>query len=231
MKRTSLWILLGLSACLLAGCSSLGNKTDTVSVPVVDKTLQATGYSRFDDVGQTSANQRWLKAQQAAKLDAYRGLAASLYKEALVGQKTVGSQVMNDEAYRVYLDTYLREARAVDYRTVRDTLKTTLELKLTPRFYRCMSGDVGVVNQCLQEDNKLAFTRIGNKPATVTSANLACGSRDCSDQYYVQGFSKDRNVVDDALLDVGLYDVEWAAHTSVNVIGRYILFQGFLNGL
>lgn len=231
MKRKLLGIGLGLALSLLAGCSSLGNKTEVTGQSLTPKTLHATGYSRFDDSGQVPVNQRWLSAQQAAKLDAYRGLADLLYKEALDGQKTVGSQVMSDEAYRIYVDTYLREARAVDYRTVRDTLKATLELKLSPRFYRCLSGDIGVVSQCLQEDNKLAFTRIGTKPATVASANLACGSRDCSDQFYVQGFSKERNPVDNFLLNAGMYDVEWAAHTSVNIIGRYIFMQEFLNGL
>lgn len=232
MKRTALWILVGLAVCVLAGCSSLGGKADSAAaLPVAGKTLRATGYSRFEDSGNVPVNQRWLMAQQAAKLDAYRGLAEQLYQETLDGQKTVGSQVMSDEAYRVYFDTFLREARAADYRTVKDSLKATLELNLTPRFYRCMSGDTVVVNQCLQADNKLAFTRLGFKPATTTSANLACGARDCSDQFYVQGFSKDRNPVDDALLDAGLYDVEWAAHTGANVFGRYLLFKGFFNGL
>ncbi len=232
MKRTSLWILIGLAACIFAGCSSLGGKTErAVAQPTADKVLHATGFSRFEDNGNVSVNQRWLKAQQAAKLDAYRGLADLLYKEALDGRKTVGSQVISDEAYRVYLDTYLRGARAVDYRTVKDTLKATLELNLTPRFYRCMTGDADVVNQCLQDDKKLQFTRIGYKPAITTSVNMACGNRDCSDQLYVQGFSKDRNAVDDVLLDAGFYDVEWAAHTGANVFGRYLLLQGFINGL
>jgi|GEM_PF-291267 hypothetical protein len=232
MKRTSLWILVGLVACVLAGCSSLGGKAGNAAAePSASKVLRATGYSRFEDGGNVSANQRWLMAQQAAKLDAYRGLADQIYKEALDGKKTVGSQIMSDEAYRLYFDTYLREARAVDYRTVKDTLKATLELNLTPRFYRCMTGDAVVVNQCLQDDNKLAFTRIGYKPAATASANLACGNRDCSDQLYVQGFSKDRNPVDDVLLDAGLYDVEWAAHTGAQIFGRYFLIQRVINGL
>jgi hypothetical protein len=199
---------------VLDGCASMESTSpNTIS----SKTLSSTGYSRFQDGGGISVNQRWLMAQQAAKLDAYRGLADLLYKEALDGQKTVGSQVMSDEAYRVYLDTYLRNARAVDYRTVKDTLKTTLELNLSPRFYRCMSGDAAVVSQCLQDDNKLPFTRIGYKPAVTTSANMACANRDCSDQLYVQGFSKDRNSVDDVLLDAGLYDTEWMVQTGVDL--------------
>ncbi|MDD1623065.1 MAG: hypothetical protein LUQ11_16445 [Methylococcaceae bacterium] len=233
MKRTSSWLLIGLAACVFAGCSSLGGKAGSaVAEPTADKVLHATGFSRFEDNGNVPVNQRWLMAQQAAKLDAYRGLADLLYKEPLDGRKTVGSQVMSDEAYRVYLDTYLRGARAVDYRTVKDTLKATLELNLTPRFYRCMTGDADVVNQCLQDDKRLQFTRIGYKSATTTSVNMACGNRDCSDQLYVQGFSKDRNAVDNALLNAGLYDVEWTVHTAADLAGRFMAIQGFIyNGL
>ena len=231
MKRALLWILFGLAICLSAGCSSLGGKTGSAAAePVTSKTLRATGYSRFEDGGNISVNQRWLMAQQAAKLEAYRGLADQLYKETLDGQKTVGSQVMSDEAYRVYLDTFLREARSVDYRTVKDTLRTTMELSLTPRFYRCMSGDAAIVNQCLQEDNKLAVTRLGYKPATMASANLACGARDCSDQFYVQGYSKDRNMVDNVLLDGGLYDAEWSVHTGASLFVRLFMFQELVHG-
>lgn len=214
---------------MLTGCSSLGGKTAAI-IPT-EKTLRASGYSQFDDSGKLAVNQRWLQAQQNAKLDAYRGLADLLYREKLDEQTTVGAQVMRAEIYRVYLDSYLREARASDYRAVRDNLKTTLELRLTPRFYRCMGGDAVQVEQCLQEDNKLAFTRLGYKAATKTSANLACGTRDCSDQFYVAGFSKRPNVVDDALLDAGLYDVEWTANLGLRTLFNYLLVNGFFNAL
>jgi hypothetical protein len=225
--RIICWVLMVL---ILNGCASVGGEVAEV-VPSAGKTLRATGYSRFDDSGELAVNQRWLQAQQAAKLDAYRGLADLLYQEKLGNQTTVGAQVMRDEVYRVYLDSYLREARAADYRTVRDSLKTTLELHLSPRFYQCMSGDTASISQCLQEDNKLAFTRLGYKTATVTSANLACGARDCSDQYYVAGFSKKPSAVDDTLLEAGLYDVEWIANTGLRTILQYLLINGFYSAL
>lgn len=223
----AVWWVLALLA--LSGCASVGGKI--AEAPFAGKTLRATGYSHFDDSGKLAANQRWLQAQQTAKLDAYRGLADLLYQEKLSNQTTVGAQVMHDEAYRIYLDSYLREAHAADYRTVRDSLKTTLELHLSARFYRCMSGDTLLVGQCLQEDNKSGFTRLGYKTATVTSANLACGARDCSDQYYVQGFSKQPGAVDEVLLDAGLYDVEWTANTGLRTVLQYLLINGFLNAL
>lgn len=218
MKRTASWILAGLVVFMLAACSSVGgHKTEGADPAAASKTIRATGYSRYENGGNVSVNQSWLMAQQAAKLDAYRGLAGQLYKEVLDGQKSVGQQVMSDEVHRVYLDTYMRSAKPVDYRTVRDTLQATLELNVTPRFYRCMSGDTSVVSQCLQEDNKLPFTRTGNKPAMMASVNMACGNPDCSDQLHVQGFSKERHAVDNALLDLGLYDTEWMVQTGVNL--------------
>lgn len=222
-------ICLGLWVLLISGCAATSSKT--VAVPSTGKTLTASGYSRFDDSGQLPVNQRWFQAQQSAKLDAYRGLAALLYQEQLDNHTTVGAQVMRDELYRVYLDSYLRDARAADYRTVRDSLKTTLELRLSPQFYRCMAGDTTVVSQCLQDDHKSEFTRLGYKAATMTSANLACGARDCRDQFYVAGFSKQRNAVDDALLDVGLYDLEWTANTGLRTVLQYLLINGFFNAL
>ncbi len=228
MKRTASWVIAVLTLCLLTACSSVGgNKAETTAPVTAGKTLRAVGYSRYENGGNVSVDQRWLMAQQAAKLDAYRGLADQLYKEVLDGQKTVGSQVMNDEVYRVYLDTYLRGAHAVDYRTVKDTLKATLELDVTPHFYRCMAGDTVIVSQCLQADNKLPFTRLGNKPATMVSVNMACSNPDCSDQLSVQGFSKDRNPVDDALLNMGLYDTEWMAQTGVNLFIINGIIRGF----
>lgn len=211
----------------LSGCASV-NVHEEVST---SKTLVASGDSQFNNSGQLSVNNRWLSAQQLAKLNAYRGLADQLYYEPLGENKTVGSQVISHEVYRVYLDIYLRGAHASDYQTVRNNLKTTLELTLTPRFYQCMSGDVALARQCIQEDDKLAFTRLGYKTATKTTANLACDRVDCSDQFYVSGFSKERNPVDGFLLDAGFYDVQWTVNTGARTLFNYLLINGFINAL
>ena len=218
-----------LATLMILGCAQVGSRD---SIAVTDKTLVASGYSQFADVGVLQkVNERWLSAQQVAKLNAYRSLADQLYYESLGNNKTVGSQVVQSEVYRVYLDTYLRNAQAVDYLTVKNSLKATLQLKLTPRFYQCMSSDLVGARQCLQEDDKLAFTRIGYKTASVSSKNLACAQLDCSDQFFVKGFSKDRNVVDDAMLDAGFYDLEWTINTGARTLFNYLLTYGFLNAL
>jgi hypothetical protein len=225
MKHSVLWVLVSLMLAGLCGCaSSGGNSVNTAKA----KSLRANGYGRLEADKQMPFDQMWLMAQQAAKLSAYRSLAESLYLEALEGDKTVGSQVMSDEAYRIYVDTFLREAHTVDTRNLKDTLKTTLELNLTPRFYRCMSGDSIVVKLCLQADNKSAMTRLGLAPAKTMMANLACGVRDCSDQLSVQGFATQRNPVDEVLLNAGMYDVEWSVSTSAGIFSRVFLFRNLL---
>ncbi|MGD0958514.1 MAG: hypothetical protein ABSB19_01770 [Methylomonas sp.] len=215
-------LALGLQACVGGGAKN----------PVAEgaKTLQATGYGHFDDNGNVSIHQRWLKAQQAAKLDADRDLAAQLYQENLGEEKTVATQVMKHEAYRQYMDSFLREAHAVDYQTIRSELKASMELKLTPRFYICMAGDMAVINQCIKEDKKLAMTRLGFKQASATSMNINCVNRDCADQFHVQGFSNRPDAVDSVLLDAGLYDKEWMAHTSGSLFSRILLMQVLING-
>ena len=222
----TLFTLLGLML-VLVGCSGMHGKELAGNV----KTLSASGYSQFEDNNQLNFSHRWLSTQQLAKLNAYRGLAEKLYYEPLGGNKTVGSQVVSNEVYRIYFDTYLREARASDYRAIKDNLKTTLELKLTPRFYQCMGGDIATVNRCIEEDGKLPFTRLGYRTASTTSVNLACGVPDCSDQFHVKGFSKKRNVVDDALLDAGFYDVEWTVNTGARMLFNYLLLNGLINAL
>lgn len=230
MKRRLLVFLSILVLLLLAGCASVSQQPPTVAA-ISSKTVSANGYARFDDSGAIQVKQRWLSTQQQAKLNAYRGLADQLYYEPVGGHKTVGLQVVSQEAYRIYLDGYLRDAKASDYLTVKDTLKTTMTLTLTPRFYQCMGGDTVQVNRCLQEDHKLDFTRLGFKPAQTTTVNLACGNRDCSDQFYVQGFSKEVSKFNAALLDAGLYHSQWLLNTGGRTLFNALLLEGMLNAL
>jgi outer membrane protein FlgP len=217
--------------CLLTGCASVINKDQTqASNPTDAKVLRVTTYSRFDDSESLSIGQRWLKAQQNTKIEAYRALATQLYKQELPGAKTVGAKVTENEAFRIYLDVFLRDARAIDYRTVNDTLSGTFEISLSPRFYQCMSGKLETVSQCLEDDHKLQMTRLGFRNAYKTSANLACEARDCSDLLQIKGYADEHNGFDNALLDAGLYDGEWGAHTGLSLFGRLMLFQGLVRG-
>lgn len=222
------WI--SLLALMLFGCASAPQSPASAQVPA-EKALTASGYARFDDSGNLRVGQRWLSAQQMSKLNAYRSLADQLYDEPLGGEKTVGSQVVGNEAYRIYLDNYLREARASDYRSLQDSLKTTLTLTLTPRFYQCMSGSQRQIERCLREDDRVNLSRIGFKAAQTTAINLACGNRDCSDQYMVEGFSNRKNLLDRGLLSVGIYDSEWLLSTGARSFFNSLLLEGMLNAL
>lgn len=156
MKRAIIKIMgLGMGLMLVA-CASTEPKPLAI---MQSKTLMADGYGSFDD--RLQVKQRWLSTQQIAKLNAYRGLADQLYDEPLANGDTIGSKVIGDEAYRIYLDNYLREARASDYRTLNSTLKVTLSLTLTPQFYQCMGGDQAAIKHCLRHDHKLDFQSSG----------------------------------------------------------------------
>ncbi|WP_347988570.1 hypothetical protein [Methylomonas sp. AM2-LC] len=227
MKYSSLWIFAILLLVMLTGCASNGSKYQAESQ---GKVFRASGFARLEEGFNVPANQRWLMAEQAAKRDANRDLAAQLYQEVLDDQNTVGSQVMKDEAYRIYVDTYLRDARSVDKQTLKDVLKATMELKVSPRFYTCMSGDTAQINRCLKEDKKLGLTRLGFKPARITTVNLNCANTDCGDQYQVQGFSKTTNSVDDTLLNAGLPDSQWIVHTGASLFARAYFLQVLING-
>jgi len=233
MKRAAfiLFSCLALSSGLTA-CSGVQSRDESAAgLPATARVLQATGFSRFDDSGRLNVGQRWLSAQQIAKLNAYRELADQLYDEPLGPETTVGSQVISHEAYRIYLDIYLRQAQASDYRSLKDRLKTVLQLPLTARFYHCMSGTPALAEQCIREDGKLAYTRLGYKTASTTRVNLACGSAGCSDQFHVGGFNSRPGPVDSALLDAGLYGVEWTLNMTGRTLFNYLLINGIINAL
>ena len=80
MKRSmTLFAVFGL-LLLVAGCSSTGGLHTEQAELFGEKTLQASGYSQFDDSGRLNVNYRWLSAEQLAKLNAYRGLAHQRYR-------------------------------------------------------------------------------------------------------------------------------------------------------
>ena len=232
MKKFTLWVLLIISVIMLAACSSGTTKTPAYTVMpdstdlVVDKVLLASGYSALRFFPQLTQVQNQYAVEQSAKLNAYRALAKQIYREQLFEDRVVADQVIKDEAYRIYLDLFLREARVVESRSIADQYKIALELTLTPRFYQCFSATVAVVSQCLQEDNKIPFTRIGYNKAPMSTVNLAC--LDCGDQLSIAGFSKEKHMLDRALLSAGLYDAEWTVNMGIKIMLRYFYLSEFV---
>lgn len=226
MTRTIIrTILLGFGMVLL-GCATTEPRQLSMTQ---QKTLIAEGYGRFDESLQVK--QRWLSTRQIAKLNAYRGLADQLYDEPLGNGQTVGSRVIGNESYRIYLDNYLRGARASDFRTLQDSLKISLTLTLKPDFYQCMGGDDVEIKRCLREDHQIDYSRLGYRQAATAHVNLACSRRDCSDQFHVKGFSNTPNPVDDTLLNAGLYDAQWTANIGARMLFNQLLVNAFYNAL
>lgn len=230
MKQLYSGLLFFSVAIFATACSVTGNKAiDNKEAVIADKILTASGHSQYDQNASLSAKQRRLAAEQSAKISAYRQLAAKLYQERLPGGLTVAGQVVKNEAYRLYFDTFLREAKVVAWLPLGNSLQTTMALTVTDRFYRCIAGDMTYLGQCLQEDNKIPFTRLGYNTAEVKPVNLACSSADCSGQFYISGFSQGKNKMDSALLNAGLYDGEWLVNTSSRLFINYILLNAIPN--
>ena len=232
MKKLTARIVLSMSIMMLAACSSSTTKPldDTLNPNstglVANKVLQASGYSALRIQPQLTQLQNQYAVEQSAKMNAYRGLAKQIYREQLFEGRVVADQVISDDVFRIYLDLFLREARVVESRTIADQQKIALELDLTPRFYQCFSATVAVVSRCLWEDNKIPFTRTGYKKAPMTTVNLACS--DCADQLSVAGFSKEKNSVDNALLNAGVYDAEWVVNMGIKTLFNYLILTQVL---
>lgn len=220
MKKLMLTLLISVGYMLLTACSTLALKTADTNIHPT-KALQSYGYSPISRNPQLTEIQNRFETEQAAKIKAYRLLAEKVFSEKLIDNLVVADQVIKDESYRIYLDIFLREAKVIGYTKIADQQKATLELSLTPRFYQCFSSSVQVVSKCLNEDNKIPFTRLGYQQVPVSTVNMACASSDCFGELSISGFSKEKNIIDSTLLNFGLYDTEWNVNMALKTWLRY----------
>lgn len=216
-------------ALLLLACSSTGAKKHATVDAFAPKRLTVSGHGVPPRDASLTKMQAQLLAEQAARLNAFRALASLLYREQLNEGATAGGQVLRDERYRIYFDLYLREAETISVRNVGNTVQTDLSLTVTDRFYRCMSGQLDVVQQCLRQDNKMPFTRLGYRSAEKKTVNLACSADGCADMLHVQGFADRKNAFDRGLLNAGLYDGEWSVNTAARLLINFILLNNIPN--
>ncbi len=213
---------------LCYGCTSVVVKTTESSTSDASRIIFASGYSKAKNFPQLTQVQNRFSTEQSAKLNAYRALAKQLYNEKLTDHIRVADQVISDESYRIYIDLFLREAKVIESKIIADQYKTVLALTLTDRFYQCTSATINTVSQCLREDNKTAFTRIGYNPAPLTTVNIACAAFNCANQLHVSGFSKKKNIIDSALLNFGIYDGEWGLNSGLRTAFRYFIATNFI---
>lgn len=226
MIKLIIKLLLSISLITLVACSSAPTKPVDSVVKKPDKVLRAQGYSRLPPLAHLTQTQNQFAIEQAATVNAYRELAKQLYSESLAGGLIVADQVIKQEAFRVYLDLFLREAKVTESKAVADQKKVVLELTLTPRFYQCISTTAAKASECLREDDKVQFTRIGYKQAPMSTVNISCS--DCSSQLSVSGFSTEKNRLDRAMLDVGLYDAGWLGNMATSAMIRYWYLTRFI---
>lgn len=228
MRKLASKFTLYLTLFLMIGCSSVATKKVDLHAEVARKILLARGYSPLRWLPQLTDVQNRLAIEQRAKLNAYRRLAKQLYSIKLSDSLFVADQIIRDEAYRIYLDLFIREAKLVQSKNIADQKMVVLELDLPPRFYQCISTTVVVVSHCLQEENKMQFTRIGFQQAPIANINLSCTSMDCGLQLSMSGFSGTKPEIDRAMLNIGLYDSEWATNIALRSLIQYFFPTGYL---
>ncbi len=220
MKRISILSGVLLAMFVLSGCTGMKHKQAQSDV-----ILTASSQAQIQPVAGLTALQQRYKAEQAAAIDAYRQLAALLFQQILPDGARVGEKVVQDEAFRFFVDNYLLEAKAQRMHD-KHFARVNLRLTVADRFRQCMENP-HTVQHCLAEDNKQSFSRIGYRQATKKSVSLNCMSADCRGQFSIAGFSREKHVVDRALLQAGLYDSEWFLNTSAKIAMRYFLLTQF----
>ena len=228
MKKFASIFTLFFTTFLLLGCSSVAEIKPDENPKVASKVLLASGYSKLRNLPQLTEDQNRLAIEQSAKLNAYRQLAKQLYNVRLSKDLLVADQIIKDESYRIYFDLFLREAKVVQSKNIADLKLVELELDLLPRFYQCISATVEVVSLCLHKENKIPFTRIGYQRAPMTKVNLSCASIDCGMQLSMSGFSTSKPAFDRAMLNIGLYDLEWSANIALKSFMQYFFPTGYL---
>jgi hypothetical protein len=227
VKKIILKFILALILSSLLACAPVSKKHPLAETTLkLSKTLFANGYSQVRNIPQLSKTQNLYAAEQAAKLQAYRGLAKQLYLEQLSENTVVADQVLKNDRYRVYLDLFLREAKTIEFLQGVQQNKVALELNLTPRFYRCISSSLTIVSHCLQEDNKALYTRVGYQSVPLNTVNLSCSSSNCATHLDVSGFSTEKNNIDSTLLNYGFYDSEWTVNVALRSALRYFINTG-----
>ena len=213
--KIGIFILLFMTGC----ASNQPQQSDVVQTQ--EKVLLASGYSQIKVHSSSVDKRSQFAIEQSAKIDAYRRLADLIYREKLDPHLLVADQIIRHEAFRVYLDLFLREAVVISQQNIAGQRKVLLKLTLSPRFYRCISSTVTVVSECLQVDGKTLFTRLGYNKATTSKVNLVCS--ECSSQLNMAGFTTQKSGVDRFLLDSGLYDLEWTVNLAAKAMLRYFI--------
>jgi len=190
--------------------------------------FRADVYSPLRNLPQRTPTQSRYLTEQDAQILAYRELAKQLYPILLDDDLVVADQVLKDELFRTYVDLFCVKPRLLISEYFADRQKISLALSLTPRFYHCVSSTRAVTSHCLQQDNKMQFTRLGYQNTLLSVVNVSCSASDCTHQLQVAGFSATKHPLDRSWLNIGLYDSEWAINMGLNTMLNYLLLTRFV---
>ena len=132
---TALMMLVLATACAPFG--QHGRNADNDRFKAI--TLKVSGFGTYEDAGKDRTDTRKrLMARRASQLDAYRNLAERVYGTVIYGGATVSDFVLQNDNFRVYVDSYIRGAKTVAVSEHKDgVVETVVELKLEPHFRKC----------------------------------------------------------------------------------------------
>ena len=134
MSLCALGLTLGLAGC--SGLQSPATPADNLE-PII---VRVSGFGTYAQKGDAANPRKHLMAMRASKLDAYRSLAERVYGTVIYGSSTVNDFVLQDDAFRAYVDSYIRGAKVVAVTDRSDgTVETIMQLKLEPRFRACVA--------------------------------------------------------------------------------------------
>ncbi|SMF24748.1 LPP20 family lipoprotein [Pseudogulbenkiania subflava] len=105
--------------------------------PYQPVTIRVTGVGAAPLGNTLSPSQRKLLGLRAAKLDAFRAVAEEVQGMKLVGNSSVSNMLATNDAFRTYVDAYLRGVKVLSNTMAPDgTTEAVAEIVLDNDFYR-----------------------------------------------------------------------------------------------
>lgn len=103
--------------------------------------IRVTGYGAVNADKNLSRSQQELMSIRAAKVDGYRAMAERIYGLSISGNTRVESLIVQDDKFRLFVDSYVQGAKVLDIERRADgSYQATLEVVLEPVFKRCLSS-------------------------------------------------------------------------------------------
>jgi len=110
-------------------------------VKAKEKRLKAIGYGAESDYSNYPAPRKRLLAIRAAKLDAYRNLAETLYGTRITGVTTVKDAAIESDKFRAYVDAVVRGAQLLALTPKGEGLyEAELELRIDEDIFKCFAS-------------------------------------------------------------------------------------------